>query len=35
MDGLVIATLIVGSALTLMMLFASTWAAQLLPAMGR
>jgi hypothetical protein len=35
MDGLVIATLIVGSALTLMILVASALATQFLPALGR
>ena len=35
MDGLVIATLIVGSALTLMILVASALATQFLPAFGR
>jgi hypothetical protein len=35
MDGLVIATLIVGSALTLMILVASALATQFLPAIGR
>jgi hypothetical protein len=35
MDGLVIATLIIGSALTLMILVASALATQFLPAIGR
>jgi hypothetical protein len=35
MDGLVLATLIVGSALTLMILVASALAAQFLPALNR